>query len=407
MANLGALKVDCAEVFPHGLGVVGEVGPLADFNASTKDNRVQARDKDTGLPMWQVEVLDFDPQAREKTYRVKIAGGGAAGPARGDQRSGTGPSGGLREPDHHALHRGGQPAADRVQPALHRSGCSGPSVGRSRKGGLTMTRHTITTSLEPGDTFRQVTLLAACTLCLWVGKPPSQLDDADFLAVSVEIDTLAAVSVSARQHARTRLFALAQICYQLGQLTRPARPAGVVAHSPAELAAAVVQPEIRRELTRHATTLTATLRPATVAARVKAVLVLCDYLAEHHPQVRRLNQLDRTAHIEPFFAWARHRPWRGPNGGGRTISLTQFHHDVVGLRVFFEDIACWGWASAPTRRLLFISDIPRMPEPLPRALTPDVDRGLSAAFTRLEDPMMRAALVLLRATGIFSRGPAC
>src|SRR3712207_6193940 len=63
----GALKVDCAEVFPHGLGVVGEVTPLADFNASTKDNRVQARDKDTGLPMWSVDVLDFDPHAREKT----------------------------------------------------------------------------------------------------------------------------------------------------------------------------------------------------------------------------------------------------------------------------------------------------------------------------------------------------
>ena len=73
MAIAGAIKVDCAEVFPHGLGVVGEVTPLADFNASTKDNRVQATDKDTGLPMWSVDVLDFDPQAREKTYRVKVA----------------------------------------------------------------------------------------------------------------------------------------------------------------------------------------------------------------------------------------------------------------------------------------------------------------------------------------------
>jgi hypothetical protein len=69
----GALKVDCAEVFPHGLGVVSEVKSLDDFTASSKDNRVQARDKDTGLPMWSVEVLDFDPQAREKTHRVKIA----------------------------------------------------------------------------------------------------------------------------------------------------------------------------------------------------------------------------------------------------------------------------------------------------------------------------------------------
>ena len=34
---------------------------------------MQARDKDTGLPVWQVEVLDFDPQAREKTFKVKIA----------------------------------------------------------------------------------------------------------------------------------------------------------------------------------------------------------------------------------------------------------------------------------------------------------------------------------------------
>ena len=73
MTLTGALRVDCAEVFPHGLGVVGEVTSLDDFNASTKENRVQARDKETGLLMWSVEVLDFHPQAREKTFRVKIA----------------------------------------------------------------------------------------------------------------------------------------------------------------------------------------------------------------------------------------------------------------------------------------------------------------------------------------------
>jgi hypothetical protein len=73
MAVQGPFKVDCGEVFPHGLGVVSEVEPLADFDKSSKDNRVQARDKETGLPVWSVEVLDFDPQAREKTFKVKIA----------------------------------------------------------------------------------------------------------------------------------------------------------------------------------------------------------------------------------------------------------------------------------------------------------------------------------------------
>src|SRR5918998_1758076 len=73
MAISGALRVDCAEAFPHGLGIVGDVKSLDDFDASSRDNRVQARDKDSGLPLWSVEVLDFDPQAREKTFRVKIA----------------------------------------------------------------------------------------------------------------------------------------------------------------------------------------------------------------------------------------------------------------------------------------------------------------------------------------------
>ena len=60
-------------MFPHGLGVVGAVTPLDDFDASTKENRVQARDKESGLPVWTVDVMDFDPDARERTFKVKIA----------------------------------------------------------------------------------------------------------------------------------------------------------------------------------------------------------------------------------------------------------------------------------------------------------------------------------------------
>ena len=73
MAISGAIRVNCKDVFPHGLGVVGAVAPLADFEASTKENRVQARDKETGLPVWTVDVMDFDPEARERTFKVKIA----------------------------------------------------------------------------------------------------------------------------------------------------------------------------------------------------------------------------------------------------------------------------------------------------------------------------------------------
>ncbi len=142
------------------------------------------------------------------------------------------------------------------------------------------------------------------------------------------------------------------------------------------------------------------LRPASAYARVKAVSVFCDWLAEHHGEVRRLDQLERSTHVEPFLAWARHRPWRGANGRGRTISLTQFHHDIVDLRVFFEDIAAWGWSSSPPRRLLFLTDLPRLPEAMPRALAPEDDTALMAAVAHLEDPFVRTGLLLLRATGM-------
>jgi hypothetical protein len=72
VANLQALRVEFGAVFPFGVGMVGEVTQQDDFEKSSRENRVQARDRDTGLPVWQVEVIDFDPQARTKTYKVKV-----------------------------------------------------------------------------------------------------------------------------------------------------------------------------------------------------------------------------------------------------------------------------------------------------------------------------------------------
>ena len=73
MSVQGPFKVEFNEVFPHGCGVVGEVAAMVDFDLSTKENRVQAKDKDTGVLVWTVDVMDFDPEARERTFKVKIA----------------------------------------------------------------------------------------------------------------------------------------------------------------------------------------------------------------------------------------------------------------------------------------------------------------------------------------------
>lgn len=73
MAVKGPFKVQFADVFPFGAGVVGDVAPMRDFERSTAERPVQQRDPDDPtLLFWQVDVMDFDPEAREKVVRVKI-----------------------------------------------------------------------------------------------------------------------------------------------------------------------------------------------------------------------------------------------------------------------------------------------------------------------------------------------
>jgi hypothetical protein len=71
----GKFRVSMEDVFSHGAYVVSDVEPVRDFDKSTRERMVQALDRESGLPMWSVSVLDADPDARksDKTVTVKIA----------------------------------------------------------------------------------------------------------------------------------------------------------------------------------------------------------------------------------------------------------------------------------------------------------------------------------------------
>lgn len=82
MAIQRHIKIDTSEHFPHGLmigpsGDTGPVTPVLDFNAPPLAGgaKPQQVDKETGLPLWQVTVLDLDPEAgkRGMVFTVKIA----------------------------------------------------------------------------------------------------------------------------------------------------------------------------------------------------------------------------------------------------------------------------------------------------------------------------------------------
>src|SRR4029450_12878652 len=72
MAIKGAIPMQHGDVFPHGCFVVGEVQAMRDFDRSTKEQAIQAVDREPGELVGTVDVVDADPEARERTARVKI-----------------------------------------------------------------------------------------------------------------------------------------------------------------------------------------------------------------------------------------------------------------------------------------------------------------------------------------------
>ncbi|MFE6650315.1 plasmid replication, integration and excision activator [Nocardioides sp. NPDC057772] len=76
MAIQRRMNLTQAQVFPAGAFVVGEVEPIRDYDLAPGPDglRPQKTDKETGLPIWTVPVLDADPEAgkNDKTVNVKI-----------------------------------------------------------------------------------------------------------------------------------------------------------------------------------------------------------------------------------------------------------------------------------------------------------------------------------------------
>jgi len=72
MAIQGPIPMDFGTAFPHGVFAAGAFEPVRDFDRSQGDRFVQQADKTTGAPLWAVEVIDADPQARARTVKIKV-----------------------------------------------------------------------------------------------------------------------------------------------------------------------------------------------------------------------------------------------------------------------------------------------------------------------------------------------
>jgi site-specific recombinase XerD len=235
-------------------------------------------------------------------------------------------------------------------------------------------------------------LLLACTTG---AMRTLTVDDLDRFDDDLQASVM--VSVSSRRAYRARTFGLRQLLFQARIIDSPPTRQRTVASHAERLT--VVTPQIAQVMLRYLQTRAAVLRPSTVSSLCDALTVFGEHLAVTHPEITSLRQLERH-HIEEFLAANATRRWRGRLARDQRVSPTVVHAAVLAVRNFLDDLTAWGWAERPSRQLIFAADVPRLPRPLPRALTPTDDAQLMAAVAQLKDPFARCGLTLLRGAGL-------
>ena len=143
--------------------------------------------------------------------------------------------------------------------------------------------------------------------------------------------------------------------------------------------------------------LTATHARQTVTSTASRLNTFAAHLTEIDPDLPGLDSLDRQRHIETYLTATAAAV---NSRTGTPLSTTERRGRVLALHCMLNDICEWGWSQAPTRRLVFASDLPKMPRVLPRYLTPDIDRRLAEALRGCPNQLAGNALLLQRATGL-------
>ena len=230
----------------------------------------------------------------------------------------------------------------------------------------------------------------------WSQRRVGGIDAGCLDAFEGELGMVTSASATTRRQWHGRLFGLRQLLFELGQLPElPVR--GPTAAPLAERARVVPAAGIRESIVRYVEARASVLAQSSVNGLLDDLVPFGEFLGRQFPEIETLRKLERS-HVEAYLIWNRQRTWRGRVAHDRVVSASVVHSSVLSLRNFLDDVTLWGWTDRPSRRLVFATDVPRLPRPLPRALAPDVDAALMAAVAELDDLFARVGITLLRRT---------
>jgi integrase len=226
------------------------------------------------------------------------------------------------------------------------------------------------------------------------GRPLNELTPRDF-------DDLAFAGVAREQrtgaswrHYRDTMPATRQVLFHLGILHDSVSST----HRLPTTERLVTVPEpLRDALVRYLNRKSVTCVPGTITGLTTRLAHFGQIVTALDPTLTSLADLDRCRHIEPYLITVSREV---SSKTGLRFSKADQARRIHAISNFLSEITEWGWPDAPPRRLLFRSDIPRLPRPLPRYLPPDADRTLAEQLARSDNRLAADALLLQRACGL-------
>jgi integrase len=236
----------------------------------------------------------------------------------------------------------------------------------------------------------------AARLLIQTGKRLDDLCDDDIAEFEAAVAETEARTGRRLRHYTGSTWCARAVLYHFGVLTEAPSMLGAARRSWTERMAGVAD-SIQHSFVAYLECLAGTHTPATVTSRATRLSAFGRFLTHVDPGLVSLACLDRRRHIEPYLADvadARN------TFTGEPIAVSERRARIFAVRCMLEDIAEWGWAEAPTRRLIFTRDVPRVPRPLPRYLPPDADRRLAEVLETWPNRLVADALLLQRACGL-------
>lgn len=201
-------------------------------------------------------------------------------------------------------------------------------------------------------------------LLIQTGRPLAGLtadDFADFTAACREREQRDGIGWL---HYSRAIYAARQVLFHLGILASPPPDAHCQLRQSFTQRLADVPDALRPSLVAYLDRLTATHSRGTVTGTATRLAHFGRHLAAVDPGITSLAVLDRKRHIETYLtAVAGARSSRH----GEPLSASERRGRVLAISVLLNNITEWGWPEAPPRRLVFHSDIPKLPRPLPRS----------------------------------------